>query len=364
MSGRRIVRCGCAVFLAAGTVIIAARPNAAQTCPADVCPGDFNCDGKVTINEIVTAVNNDLDGCPQISADQACTDFATAQCAKLDQCIVNGTTSRYGGVAVCQARQKDACLTRLGAAGTGNSPNDVELCVQQLPTASCAEFDLGNVPECLAKIGSFANGQPCAFPGQCQSSNCAIVNGTNCGTCTARNQAGDSCATTSCSHGLSCISTTQQCQPRGELNGSCDADHPCGAGLSCVTPEGASAGTCQTAGTAVGTPCDPQRRTAPACDPNLGLFCSGASRTCEAVSYAPAGGQCGFVSPIVINCTNAATCFGAQGQTPGMCVANASDGVSCDTQSGPSCLPPARCVTGNPSTTSGVCQLPNPSACG
>lgn len=365
MTGRCIVRGGFAMVFLLGLATLGPRPATAQTCPGEHCSGDFNCDGQVTVDEILVSVNDALNGCPQgISADQACTDFAAAQCAKLDQCIVNGSTSRYGGVAVCQARQKQSCLTHLIASGTGNSPTDVELCAQQLPTASCGDFDLGNVPECMAKVGTRADGQPCAFGGQCQSSNCAIATGTNCGICAEPSLPDSPCDTASCSHGFVCVKSTLKCQPRGTSSGTCDTDHPCGAGLSCVTAQGAQAGTCETAGSSVGTPCDPQRKTEASCDPNLGLYCDGTSRSCLAVTYTVAGGQCGFVSPIVVDCTNDSTCFGAQGQTPGMCMANAADGAACDTQAAPSCLPPAQCVTGSAAVTAGTCQLPAPAACG
>jgi hypothetical protein len=190
------------------------------------------------------------------------------------------------------------------------------------------------------------------------------VAGTNCGTCAAPNQAGDSCATRSCSASLFCVTATQQCQPRGNANSACDTDHPCGAGLSCVTPSGMTSGTCQSAGASVGTMCDASRQSAPGCDPNLGLYCDGPTHTCMADTYAPAGAPCGLVNHIGVACTSDSTCFGAQGQTPGLCLANAVDGGACDTQAGPSCLPPARCVTGGGSTTTGVCHLPNPAACG
>ena len=148
--------------------------SAAQCC--ETCSGDFNCDGQVTINEIITAVNNALNGCATpVSADQACADFATANCNRLDQCVLNGTTIRYGGASTCQARQKQACLVRLGATGTGNDPSAVELCVSQLPAASLQRVR----PRCHSRVRGqgwhATDGAPCAFSGQCQSANCAIV---------------------------------------------------------------------------------------------------------------------------------------------------------------------------------------------
>jgi len=360
----RIVSGWLVVFCLFATVTVSPSLSAAQCCGSEQCSGDFNCDGQVTINEIIMAVNNALTGCSMpVSADQACADSGTATCTKLDQCVVNGTTIRYGGATTCQVRQKEACLVRLGATGTGNTPAAVEGCVSQVPSASCSDFDSGNIPECQAKIGSGANGAPCAFGGQCESANCALATGTNCGTCAAPNRAGDSCATTSCSQGFACVTATQQCQPRGTAGGTCDADHPCGAGLSCVTPAAMTSGICRAAGNSVGAVCDAKHQTAPGCDPNAGLYCDASTNTCLAFTYAIAGAQCGSVNHGTVVCTNASTCFGAQGQTPGMCVADALEGMSCDTQTGPSCLPPATCVTGSATATSGVCRLPDPTVC-
>jgi hypothetical protein len=359
----RVASDGLAVFCLF-VVTFGASSSVAQCCGSEQCGGDFNCDGQVTVDEIIVAVDNLLTGCPMpVSADQACADSAAANCAKLDQCVFNGTTIRYGGASTCQARQKEACLERLGAAGTGNTPNAVELCVSQVPSASCSDFDSGSIPECQAKVGSRSDGAPCTFGGQCASANCAIVTGTTCGSCTAPNQAGDSCATTSCSQGLFCVTATHQCQPRGIAGSSCDADHPCGAGLSCVTPSGMASGSCEAAGTSAGVLCDSKRQAAPGCDPNAALYCDPSTKTCLAVSFATAGEPCGSVNQVIVACTNASTCFGAQGQTLGTCIADAVDGASCDTQAGPACLPPANCVTGGSNVTSGMCRLPDPTAC-
>lgn len=345
-------------------VAIAPSLSLAQCCGSEQCAGDLNCDGQVTVDELIVAVNNALQSCAApVSADQACTDLAIASCTKLDQCVFNGTTARYGGASTCRQRQKQACMVRLGAAGTGNSPSDVEGCVSLLPSSSCNDFDLGNIPECQARIGSGATGAPCAFGGQCQSSNCAIVTGTNCGPCAGPNAAGDSCATTSCSHGFACVKGTLLCQPIGSGGASCDTDHPCGAGLSCVTPSGSSSGTCETAGSSLGAACDPKRQTAPGCDANAGLYCDGTTNSCANVTYVTAGAQCGSVNHVGVGCTNASTCFGAQGSTPGTCIADAANGAPCDTQAGPACVPPAGCVTGGPAVTSGICRLPDPTVC-
>jgi hypothetical protein len=360
---KRVVPWSVAILFSFGVGGVTPSRAAAQCCGSEQCDGDFNCDSQVTVDEVIVAVNNVLNGCSAVGADQACADAATASCAKLDQCVLHGSAIRYGDASVCQARQKQACLVRLGATGTGNNPAAVESCAGQTPSASCNEFDEGGIPECQAKIGTMANGAACAFPGQCESANCAIVTGTNCGTCTPPNQAGDSCATTSCSAGLQCVKSSQQCQPRGTGGDACDTDHPCGAGLSCVTPAAMPSGTCRVAGNTLNAPCDPKHQNAPGCDPNAGLYCDSGTNTCLATAYVTAGAQCGTVNHMLMTCTDASTCFGAQGQTPGTCIADAANGMPCDTDAGPSCIGPARCVTGGPAATAGVCRLPDPTKC-
>ena len=348
-----------ASFVLALSVIIPSR-GTGQCCGSGQCPGDLNCDGRVTINELITAVNSALAGCPpSVCADQACADFALANCTKLDDCVLNGTSQRYGGASTCRQRQKEICLVRLGATGTGNNPTAIEQCVSETAPADCNDFDAGNIPECEAKIGSGANGTPCAFGGQCQSTNCAIVTGSNCGTCAPASSAGDSCTTTSCSHGFACVTvgTTQECEPIGSAGAACGPGIPCGAGLSCVT----ASGTCQVSGTSVGAACDPKHQTAPGCDGSMGFSCNGA--TCAAITYATAGEPCGLVGQVVYGCTNAATCFVAQGQTQGTCIADAADGAPCNTEIGPFCVPPAQCVTNSPEAVSGTCRFPDPTKC-
>ena len=135
---KHIVSGAFAIISLSAFMIVRPPHCAAQCCGTEECGGDFNCDGRVTVDELVVAVNHALSGCPMpVSADQACTDSGAASCVKLDQCVLNGTTVRYGGGSTCQVRQKQLCLVRLRAPGTGNNPTAVEQCVSELPSASC-----------------------------------------------------------------------------------------------------------------------------------------------------------------------------------------------------------------------------------
>ncbi len=289
--------------------------------------------------------------------------LAAANCAKLDQCIKNGTTLRYGDLTACQARQTRGCLAGLAAPGTGNSAALVMSCSAAVPAASCDDFEATRIAECQPKVGQLANGAACAFSSQCASTFCAIANGTNCGACAAPTHANDSCAASNCSVGQSCVAGNMQCQTDGSAGASCDKDHPCAYLLSCVTAAGASSGTCQLSGATAGAACDNKRQTLPACAASQGLFCEAASKTCKALTYVNAGNPCGFVNGTTVACTSAATCFGAMGATPGTCKALAKEGQPCDTAAGPGCVAPGRCVTGSATSTAGTCALPDSTTC-
>lgn len=58
------------VILMAAMGLCAAGPARAQCSPT--CKGDFNQDGQVTIDELVTAVNNALGGCESSPEEEGC----------------------------------------------------------------------------------------------------------------------------------------------------------------------------------------------------------------------------------------------------------------------------------------------------
>jgi hypothetical protein len=291
------------------------------------------------------------------SVDDACAQEAAALCDKIDLCVKNATTLFFTDKPTCVSRAKSDCVATLGAADIDTSPDDVVACATALPNASCDDALANKVTACDPKPGKRATGAACADDAQCQSTYCAIVKGTNCGTCAAPSSAGDSCATSSCSRGLKCNDKTSTCQPDGASGASCDEGHPCGYRLSCVTPIGMSTGSCQAAPTTLGASCDVRQRNAPECDYTSALTCGVLSNTCEAATYTGAGGACGLVGIKIVFCNAASICFGAMGATPGVCKALALEGQACDDTNGPACMAPARCVGGS-------CALPDPGRCG
>jgi hypothetical protein len=164
------------------------------------------------------------------------------------------------------------------------------------------------------------------------------------------------------------VASTSLCQDRVTLNGTCDSGHPCGSGLSCTGDNSSMPGTCQNALTTAGEACG--GTALPGCDGNVGLHCggpSGTGKSCETITFANDGMACGtmgdgsFVQCIKGDCYTATGPI--SGGQQGTCKADALDGAACDTNLGPGCTAPARCVTAAGSTA-GTCTVPLGPPCG
>ncbi len=296
-----------------------------------------------------------------VTADQACTDRATAQCQQLGACS-NGflLVSRYGDQATCVARQKLVCTNSLAATATGLTPADVEACAKAIPGESCADLENNNPPAaCLAVVGTEASGMGCSFGSQCATAFCLVDKTRVCGTCGSEPVVGAPCAGVGdCDKNQVCPAALGQCESPVPLNGACGKTAPCGSGLSC---QGATAmmnnGQCKVAGATVGATCDAKHVTAPGCDNTKGLYCTTQGQ-CAQIAHAATGQPCGDVNGAVVDCSGGGQCVIPGAAVQGTCVAPAADGAPCDTAAGPPCLLPARCVpTSN--GTSGTCTVPS-----
>jgi len=305
-----------------------------------------------------------------ITADEACSDLATVGCMKQATCTNGFGTGRvYGDMTTCLARQKESCLNALAAPAQGNSPALVEKCVADYATYSCSDFGDNNPPADCAPVGARALDGACTFNGQCASGFCAKTKDTVCGTCAPAPAAGDSCAASNCGHDEICVTDTSGslCQIRGTLNSTCSNANPCGTGLSCVGSTATASGTCQNALTTVGAACG---GTMPGCDNNIGLHCdgpAGTGKTCMTTALVGDGMPCGTMGDGSFVQCQQGDCYTATGLITGgqqgTCKADASDGAACDTNLGPGCTPPARCITTS-GTTAGTCTIPLGSTCG
>ena len=300
---------------------------------------------------------------------QSCADLAQAQCAKRMTCS-NGVsiTRLYGTMDTCISRATAQCTVGLAAPASGNSVALAEQCVGDYAQIACGDFLDGVLTDVCAPFGSRAAGQPCAFNGQCASGFCSGTKTAACGTCAVSPAAGDSCATSNCGHGQTCVAATTMCEDYGATGGACSTTAPCGSGLSCtgILSTVASSGTCQSAAVDVGAACG---GTMPGCSGAIGLFCGGTvgAKACAATTFVSDGMPCGQLSTTShVECT-AGGCYTATGLAgtteTGTCKADAADGAACDTVLGPACLTPSRCVpTG--AGSAGVCTFPSGATCG
>jgi hypothetical protein len=296
-----------------------------------------------------------------VSTQQACADLESARCKKLSSCSTALLTIRYGDEATCEARQVPQCVSSQTATGTGATPAGAEACAGSVSTTNC-DLYLGydTVPGCAPATGSIRSGGACAYNGQCQSAWCAVPKGSLCGTCAAKPAAGDDCtATGTCGAGLYCGKTSHTCAAYVESGGACDTDDACDWGLGCVTPKGATQGTCQSLGKTAGTTCDNKGQTAARCDRSEGLWCPAAGQ-CQAFSgFAKTGDACGLIDAATyMACGGGSNCVVPTGGAgKGTCVGPSDVGGPCDTEgNGASCSSTAvaRCVAPSGSTT-GTC---------
>jgi hypothetical protein len=312
-----------------------------------------------------------------LSADDACTQYAQAQCGKLQSCssavaaegvnILSNYDSLNQGDYSCLTRIKNDCSNRLKAPGNGNNATLTEQCTAAYPALSCQDlFD--NVPAATcAPAGLRASGQPCVVAGQCASAYCSGNKTAVCGTCAVPPAAGSSCAASACAHGQICNPILQVCQDSLMAGMPCDGANAsevnCASGLTCSGPVGSK--TCVEAA-AAGAACG---GTGPLCPRFQGLACLGpvGSKVCADIVYVGDGQPCGTLDDGTRADCLAGECYTAAGLAQvtelGMCKKQAADGGACDTVHGPTCYLGARCVTAA-GTSAGVCTIPNVNSCG
>ena len=296
----------------------------------------------------IAACSGGSSGSAAVSADQACSDFASAACQAIDGCSAFLIADVFGDAQTCSTRQKASCTDALAANSTGLTPALRESCAKALSTASCVDILDNNLPSaCLAVAGQLSNGSICGDSSQCQSAYCNTGADGTCGACgAARGGPGATCERDDdCTYGSLCESGS--CVTPGTAGATCDGTHVCQKTLTC------RAGICSTPAGA-GTAC-----TTGSCNALAGLYCStGSSPVCTSITLAAVGQPCGLINGALVACSASGHCDVVTGTGAGTCKGAAADGAACDDTNGPMCLSPATC-----GATSKVCTLPDPSNC-
>lgn len=312
--------------------------------------------GALALVAMVGCSSSDSSSSTAVSADSACSDYASMFCDKVDQCASAFVTLAYGDAATCKSRLQLACLNAVHAPNTARTPESIESCVSAAKSLSCADLINGKTPtECQPVNGSLDDGKPCGTDDQCKSGFCGFDDSKKiCGVCGPKPAAGSTCVDgKKCASGQTC-SSSGKCAVPAAAGASCGADVPCGFGLSCVS------GTCAK-NLAEGAACDLTGGTTPACDVANGLVCL--SGKCAKFAFAGPGGTCGYdydvatkTASSAVICSKSGNCKTPMGMTKGTCVAVAADGAACGGTTGADCLPPAACIDG-------ICKLPDASSC-
>lgn len=259
-----------------------------------------------------------------ISADgtKACADAASVFCTQLQTCSPFGLQVEYGDVTTCQTRFALGCVQTLSFPQTGATAATTEACASALPGISCTDFIAVNLGStCATQAGSVANGSACGDDAQCTSAFCARAADSQCGTCAPASTAGSACVNGACSSGFACNTDDS----------------------TCIVPVAGQ----------IGDTCKTQSQ----CDVAHAVGCNTNDDKCIALAIATSGGSCGADSITPSKFTLCPANGSCDSVLNGNCHATAADGAACSTDStGPSCLSPAKCV-------SGICTLPDATAC-
>jgi hypothetical protein len=292
-----------------------------------------------------------------VSAEQACTETASALCSKFESCAPFAITILFGDMATCMSVAKTGCLGSLQAAKTAATADTFMKCSQDIKGAECADMLAHkSPPSCQPKGGTVGNGMACGDDWQCASGHCSIPDNATCGVCANLAPAGGACPNDTdddCEFGLVCADNLL-CVAPGAAGAACDANHPCGSLLVCAGATMTAQGTCSMGG-ALGAACTSDQ----GCSVVQGRWCNRAvNRTCSDIVAADPGMPCGF-----LGLTEFALCKGAgagggcnvvTGTAMGTCPRLGMPGEACSATL--PCKAGAKCVNAQ-------CAVRDPAAC-
>jgi hypothetical protein len=288
---------------------------------------------------------------PELTADEACDEYATAYARNLQMCS-NGLYfvqySATGGKSWYMDALKQKCLREVTAPGAGTTAQWWKTCAAAVTQSTCDDWIDGRKPEdCVTPSGQNAVGDPCVFSSQCRSHNCSIVGATLCGTCVADKEvieAGQACRSgDTCEGGYYC---DKVCTAYVGGAGVCDANRLCGGNYTCVGTAGAQ--RCQAKRIRAGETCG---EGLPECSGYAWLGCNPDTSKCELWGARTAGQTCGGQFDY---CSSGGLCVDTT--SPFLCMAPADDGSACDEVTGPKCKLFSHCI-------GGVCRARDPQSC-
>jgi hypothetical protein len=284
------------------------------------------------------------------TVEEACGQFASTLCSRLDSCAPYVLKIWYGDVATCMTRVNLGCTRDMEVPDTNETTADMIACARDAGNATCEDLIGNNLPaSCQNKPGKRIDGEGCGSSWQCQSTHCEKMN-SDCGVCGPRSSAGGACTVNEgCTQGLACAAG--KCVTPGAAGAPCNDMAPCRPTLYCSQTSNACATPLP-----LGAAC---KGDANGCDFKNGVACNvfADMPKCEMIAAAKGGQACGIVNNTLTVCIENNTCNGVSLiplSTMGTCPNTAGDGQACT--DAVHCLPPANCV-------GGLCRLPSTASC-
>jgi hypothetical protein len=280
---------------------------------------------------------------------EACGQFASTLCTRLNGCAPYALQIFYGDMATCQSRVELDCTRDLQIMDTNQTTTDRATCARDAANATCDDLVANVFPaSCQIKPGPRRDGEACGSSWQCASTHCEKTNG-DCGVCAPRMPATGACTVDEgCAVGLVCAA--QKCVAPAGMGAPCNAAAPCRSNLYC-----SAASSACIAPLPLGASCG---NDTGACDFRHGVMCNifapMAMQKCETIAAAKGGQACGIVNSTLTVCIALNGCQGATLLQPGVCPNPAADGAQCTDNV--HCLAPASCV-------GGLCRLASAGTC-
>jgi hypothetical protein len=264
--------------------------------------------------------------------DEACAHLARVTCQKYSECLPWYVPLNFGDVDTCiEQHAATLCRNRLGLEDSSETVATIEACAAARSAATCAQWYHNDVAvsACLPQPGKRPTGAACGTPSQCQTTNCIVALGTECGWCGGPlvGEGGSCVSSSECAGNLQCIDLACGL-PRG-LGQRCPNLDACQYDLTCWY------GQCIVGTANAGEPCDANT----ACRGGRGISCS--AGICKLWEFAGPGESC---NPQGSPFCRAGDCTPVGGSD--VCVAAPKEGEACDHFAGRFCLPSARCVEG------------------
>ena len=275
------------------------------------------------------------------AVDEACAHLARVTCQKYRACLPWYVPLNFGDIDTCiEQYAATQCRNRVGVEDSSETVVTTEACAAARSAATCAQwFDEDVVVSaCLPRPGTRPAGAACGTASQCQSMNCVIPVGMECGRCGGPlvGDGGGCVQSSECASNMRCID--QVCGPRRGLGQRCPNVDGCQYDLACWY------GECVVGSSNAGEPCD--RNTA--CKPRIGVVCD--NGVCNPWQFAGPGEPC---TPSSTFCAAGdCTMVGERN----VCVAAPREGEACDHFANRFCLPSEICV-------GGFCKRPDISRC-